>query len=45
VEVAFSRSHVYRVTTTDVSAADSAAEVEVTTADHAQGAVSQRGNT
>ena len=45
VQVAFSRSHVYGVTTTDAPAAESAAEDDATTADRVQGAVSQGGNT
>ena len=37
--------HVYRVTTTDAPAADSAAEDDATTADRVRGTVSQGGNT
>jgi len=44
VQVAVSRAHVYGVTT-DAPVADSATEVEPTTADRVQGAVSQGGNT
>ena len=46
VQVGFSRSHVYRVTTKNASATDSVAdEGEATIADRVRGTVSQGGNT
>ena len=45
VQVAFSRAHVYRVTTTNAPATDSVAEDDATTADRVRGTVSQGGNT